>query len=77
MGVSGTDIPSGTTVTAVGTTTITMSKAATGSPGPETVTFTGPQTAQQYYYQVTYEWQDNQGNQYRSAPSIPVTATTS
>lgn len=37
----------------------------------------GLMVAQQYYYQVTYEWSDNQGNIYRSAPSIPVTATTS
>ncbi len=29
-----------------------------------------------YYYQVTYEWADNQGNVYRSAPSIPVAVTT-
>jgi hypothetical protein len=29
-----------------------------------------------YYYQVTYEWADNQGNIYRSAPSIPVAVTT-
>lgn len=25
-----------------------------------------------YYYQYTYEWTDNQGNAYRSAPSIPL-----
>lgn len=31
---------------------------------------------QQYYYQAVYEWSDNQGNIYRSAPSIPVTVTT-
>lgn len=30
-----------------------------------------------YYYQVTYEWTDNQGNAYRSAPSIPIAVTTS
>jgi hypothetical protein len=30
-----------------------------------------------YYYQVTYEWTDNQGNLFRSAPSIPVIATVS
>lgn len=36
----------------------------------------GSMTAQQYYYQVTYEWSDNQGNVFRSAPSIPVTITT-
>lgn len=29
-----------------------------------------------YFYQVTYEWSDNQGNQYRSAPSIPISVTT-
>ena len=29
-----------------------------------------------YYYQVTYEWADNQGNIFRSAPSIPVAVTT-
>lgn len=29
-----------------------------------------------YYYQATFEWSDNQGNVYRSAPSIPVAVTT-
>lgn len=29
-----------------------------------------------YFYQVTYEWEDNQGNINRSAPSIPVAVTT-
>ena len=33
-------------------------------------------SAQQYFYQVTYEWTDNQGNAFRSAPSIPITVTT-
>lgn len=34
-------------------------------------------TAQTYFYQVTYEWTDNQGNAFRSAGSIPLsTATT-
>lgn len=28
-----------------------------------------------YYYQVTYEWTDNQGNLFRSAPSLPVPLT--
>lgn len=31
--------------------------------------------AQQYYYQATYEWSDNQGNLFRSSPSIPVSVT--
>lgn len=29
-----------------------------------------------YFYQVTYEWTDNQGNLFRSAPSIPIGVTT-
>lgn len=29
-----------------------------------------------YYYQVTYEWTDSQGNIFRSTPSIPVGVTT-
>lgn len=29
-----------------------------------------------YFYQVTYEWTDNQGNAFRSAPSIPIPVTT-
>lgn len=33
-------------------------------------------TAQEYFYQVTYEWADNQGNVFRSSPSIPVSVTT-
>lgn len=36
----------------------------------------GSMSAQQYYYQVTYEWVDNQGNLFRSAPSVPVGALT-
>lgn len=36
----------------------------------------GAMTAQQYFYQVTYEWTDASGNIIRSAPSIPVTITT-
>jgi hypothetical protein len=37
----------------------------------------GNLSAQQYYYQVTYEWTDNQGNLHRSAPSIPAGIVTS
>lgn len=29
-----------------------------------------------YYYQVTYEWADNNGNIFKSAPSIPIPVTT-
>lgn len=35
----------------------------------------GSMTAQQYFYQITYEWTDQQGNAFRSAPSLPVTVT--
>lgn len=41
-----------------------------------TTTGAGNITAQQYFYQATYEWSDNQGNVFRSAPSIPVSVTT-
>lgn len=33
-------------------------------------------SAQQYFYQAVYEWTDAQGNIFRSAPSIPVSVTT-
>jgi hypothetical protein len=41
-----------------------------------TATGSGGLIAQEYFYQVTYEWTDNQGNAFRSAPSIPVSITT-
>lgn len=34
----------------------------------------GSMLAQQYFYVATYEWTDNQGNLFRSAPSIPLSA---
>lgn len=37
-----------------------------------TATGSGGLIAQQYFYQVIYEWTDAQGNIFRSAPSIPV-----
>ena len=77
MNISGTNIPSSTVVTAFTANTITMSNAATGSPGAETVTLTGNMSNQTYYYQITYEWSDNQGNTFRSTPSIPLVGTTS
>lgn len=44
----------------------------------ETTTSTsgGSMGAGTYYYAVTYEWADNSGNVNRSAPSIPVSRTT-
>lgn len=44
--------------------------------GLTTSTSGGFITAQQYFYVALYEWSDNQGNLFRSAPSIPVTITT-
>jgi len=38
-----------------------------------TVMTGGSMTAQEYMYSVTYEWTDNSGRIYRSAPSIPIT----
>lgn len=76
MHITGAGIPANTLVTAVGTTTVTLNKNATATAATVTFTFLGNQSNQQYYYQVTYEWTDNQGNAFRSAPSIPQTATT-
>ena len=73
--VSGTGIPSNTYITAVDSlgSDITMSNAATSSHSGITLTIGGNEdTSYTYYYQVTYEWSDNQGNIFRSAPSIPV-----
>lgn len=39
-------------------------------------TMGGFMTAQQYFYQAIRTWSDNQGNIFRSAPSIPVSVTT-
>lgn len=36
----------------------------------------GHLSAQTYFYQATYEWTDNQGNAFRSAPSVPVSIVT-
>ena len=77
MIISGTGIPLDTIVTGVNASanTVTMSAAAGGS-GTYTFTFVGnADYTATYYYQVTYEWSDNQGNIFRSAPSIPVTLT--
>jgi hypothetical protein len=76
--ITGTDIPANTTIIAVnvGASSITISNDATGTASGTTFTIDGQLIAQQYFYQVTYEWSDNQGNIFRSAPSIPVSITT-
>jgi hypothetical protein len=71
-------IPAGTVVTSFTSNTITMSHAATADSITDVLTLSGSvQTGIQYYYQVTYEWADDQGNTFRSAPSIPVSITAS
>lgn len=42
-----------------------------------TATSGGHLADQEYFYAATYEWEDNQGNVYRSAASIEVSQTTS
>lgn len=77
MSITGTGIPANTLITAYTATTITLSKNATSTNTGITLTLTGNvNVAQIYYYQVIYEYTDNQGNIFRSAPSIPVTITT-
>lgn len=49
---------------------------------PDDVLCTGSSSSgllapQQYYYQAVYAWTDNQGNIYRSAPSLPAPVTVS
>jgi len=41
-----------------------------------TATGSGGLVADTYYYQFTYEWTDGAGNLHRSAPSIPISITT-
>lgn len=74
MTVSGTAIPSGSVVAFIGPgpNTITMTLAATGSHASETITYAGAMAIATYYYVFTYEWTDNQGNVFKSAPSIPI-----
>jgi hypothetical protein len=74
MTISGTNITAGTEVELISGTSIVMTIAATGT-GNATYTFSGAMEEQDYFYQWIYEWSDNQGNIYRSAPSIPTPVT--
>ncbi len=56
------------------TPTLAVVWSATGgsmAAQPDTATNTNA-----YYYQFVYEWTDNQGNAFKSAPSIPISMTT-
>jgi hypothetical protein len=77
-------IPAGTVILTVSGTTVVMSAAATHAISGDSLSIQGNVWAQPdaatntdaYYYQVTYEWTDNQGLAYRSTPSIPIAVTT-
>lgn len=78
MSITGAGIPANTTVESIASgTSITISNAATAIAASVPLTLTGHLTNQQYFYAATYEWSDNQGNIFRSAPSIPQTVTAS
>lgn len=84
MSVAGAGIPAGSIITAISGAVITMTKAATATATAITLTINGNVAAQPdaltnasaYFYQVTYEWTDNQGNLFRSSPSIATAVTT-
>ncbi len=77
-------IPAGTVITALSGTTATISQPTTHSGTNDNLTISGSMASKPdgstyqnaYYYQITYEWTDNQGNAYKSAPSIPIPVTT-
>lgn len=79
MNVTGTGIDSDSVIIAIdeNNSTITLNKDATATNSSVSLSLSGSVADQQYYYQVTYEWSDNQGNTFRSTPSIPKTITTS
>lgn len=78
-------IPAGTSVLFINGTTITISNATIGLGSSDSLSIQGNiaakpdalTNANAYAYQGTYEWTDNQGLPYRSAPSIPVFVATS
>lgn len=77
-------IPAGTTITAISGTTLTISAATTNAGVGDNLSIQGNMPSKPdgstltnaYYYQYVYEWTDNQGNAFRSAPSIPIAVTT-
>lgn len=84
MTITGTNIPAGATVLYKTGSTLTISTPATGTASGTTFTIKGNLAAKPdaatntnaYYYQVTYEWTDMQGNAHKSAPSVAVGVTT-
>ena len=77
MNITGSGIPASTTVTSISGSSITISNAATATATGVSLTFTGNIANNTYYYTATYEWQDAQGNLFRSAPAVPIKIVTS
>lgn len=78
MNITGTDVPANSVVLSINSSTsITINNNATGSASGTMFTFTGNIDSSEgpFFYLATYEWSDNQGNLFRSAPSVPVTST--
>lgn len=77
-------IPANTFITNVNGNVLTISNATTHAGAGDSLSIQGnivskPDSSTNtdaYYYQFTYEWTDNQGNAFRSAPSIPIAVTT-
>lgn len=77
-------IPAGTIITAINNLNLTISNNTIHAGSGDTVVIhgniaskpDGATNTNAYFYQFTYEWTDNQGNAFRSAPSIPVPVTT-
>jgi hypothetical protein len=77
-------IASGTIVTGISGSTITISQNTLGTISGDTLLIIaflqakpdGATNTNAYYYQFVYEWTDNTGNAFRSAPSIPIPVTT-
>lgn len=74
MIINGTGIPGGSKIVSFTNNTITIDNAATATNAGVTLTMIGSMALGQYFYQVLYAWTDNQGNVFRSAPSIAISA---
>jgi len=76
MHLTGTNIATDSYVISFTSDTVTLNNAATGSGSTITMTLSGNiDTATPpapYNYVAVYEWTDNQGNLFRSAPSVPI-----
>lgn len=77
-------IPAGTQVLYVSGVTVTLSKATVGAGVGDALSIQGNIAAKPdgatninaYFYSVTYEWTDMEGNAFKSQPSIPVSIST-